>query len=45
MTVEKKEQNQSGMLLGQSANTAITGFVGGVFWGFIGLVCYYFHFM
>lgn len=44
MKEEKLEQNQSGMILGQNANTAIIGFFGGVFWGFIGLVCYYFHF-
>lgn len=44
MSEKKLDQNQGGMILGQSANTAITGFVGGVFWGFIGLVCYYFNF-
>lgn len=44
MQDEKLEQNYEGTPLSQNANTAITGFVGGLFWGFIGLVCYYFHF-
>lgn len=44
MHEEKLDQNQGDMILSQSSNTAVTGFVGGVFWGFIGLVCYYFNF-
>lgn len=44
MTKSKLEQNQHARPISLPAMTALTGFFGGIFWGLIGLLSYFFHF-
>ncbi|MEH6940362.1 YqhR family membrane protein [Bacillus sp. JJ722] len=38
------DQNQQEKQLSQTANVALTGFIGGLFWSALGQLAYYFHF-